>query len=309
MQRDLAYACYPQDVRDMASSILDTEPGKVQNGASDDYQYACRAIMRAKIESARVLSSKLSGDYTSVAPKDILFAGMVSTGLPPLPGTKAVLVSSGLTFQEAIDRYLAQKTPAWAMKTVQSVTYALKAAAELYGPDKALAKYLATDKRLFRDTLAKLPPHQEKMAKHANLTMLQAAEANENGPFLSTKTQKKNLDFLGAFLIWATNEEYLEKPPGTGIKTAPAKTQGNAAEREPYTASDLKKIFASPIFAGSKSSTRRAEPGNFIAKDGYYWVPLIGLYTGMRLGEIIQLRSCDVEAIDGIALFKVQMDA
>ncbi len=117
--------------------------------------------MRAEIEAFRILGAKLSGDYASVAPKDALFEGMAATGLTPLPGEKPAVSPSTMSFREVVDMYLAQRTPAWALKSVQATTYALKVAAELYGPDKALSLYTAADKKLFRDTFAKLPPHHD----------------------------------------------------------------------------------------------------------------------------------------------------
>ena len=37
-----------------------------------------------------------------------------------------------------------------------------------------------------------------------------------------------------------------------------------------------------------------------IIKDARFWLPLIALFTGMRLGEIIQLRCGDVRQVDGV---------
>ena len=180
MRTDLSYACFPQDVRDLAREMVHAQ--SVEHGyiETDAFRYACRVIMRAKIESDRVLAAKFSGDYVSVAPKDILFDGMVTTGLPPIPGEKAEPVHAMLSFAEVVDLYLAQKTPSWAAKTIQAVTYALKIASELYGPNKPMSLYGTSDKKLLRDTLAKLPPQQTKAAKFANLTALAAAAAKEH---------------------------------------------------------------------------------------------------------------------------------
>ncbi len=39
-----------------------------------------------------------------------------------------------------------------------------------------------------------------------------------------------------------------------------------------------------------------------------YWVPLIGLYSGMRLGEICGLHVADIKQVDGIWCFDVNED-
>ena len=53
-------------------------------------------------------------------------------------------------------------------------------------------------------------------------------------------------------------------------------------------------MFTSPLFTGSASQHRRFEPGDRIVKDAKFWIPLIAFYSGMRLGEIVQLHLNDV---------------
>jgi integrase len=57
----------------------------------------------------------------------------------------------------------------------------------------------------------------------------------------------------------------------------------------------LKAIFNAPIYKGCKSSRGWKHSGSEILVDsGRYWVPLISLFSGARLGEIVQLRIADV---------------
>ena len=43
-----------------------------------------------------------------------------------------------------------------------------------------------------------------------------------------------------------------------------------------------------------KSVKRRFEPGDVRCKDAYFWLPILGYYTGARLGELVQLHLDDV---------------
>ena len=62
----------------------------------------------------------------------------------------------------------------------------------------------------------------------------------------------------------------------------------------------LRRIFTSSLFSGCSSKNRRSTPGQFLFKDGWYWVPIIALYTGMRLSEVVQLATEDVRHEHGI---------
>ena len=65
-------------------------------------------------------------------------------------------------------------------------------------------------------------------------------------------------------------------------------------------------MFAAPIYTGCRSERHWQQPGNVVLRQSAkYWVPLIALFSGMRLGEIIQLQVADVKRFDGIEYFDV----
>ncbi|WFU41779.1 site-specific integrase [Bradyrhizobium sp. CB82] len=76
--------------------------------------------------------------------------------------------------------------------------------------------------------------------------------------------------------------------------------------REPYSADQLAKIFGSPLYTGHRSDDCRYKPGSLRVRDGYFWVPLIALFCGMRLGEVVQLLKSDVKQENGIWYFDVR---
>jgi integrase len=72
--------------------------------------------------------------------------------------------------------------------------------------------------------------------------------------------------------------------------------------RLPFNLDQLNRIFHAPLYGGSASSA------DITHREGQFWVPLIGLWTGMRLGEIVPLRTDDIELIDDVAVIHVRID-
>lgn len=135
------------------------------------------------------------------------------------------------------------------------------------------------------------------------MTVLEAAEAADPEDKLAPKTADKYLKTMKSFLNWCVEEEHLKSVPGAKVKIAYNSAPQEA--RYPFTKKQLETLLASPVYTGSKSLTRRKQPGDIIIKDGMYWIPLIGLFTGMRLGEIVQMHCADVKEEDGVWFFDV----
>ena len=73
-----------------------------------------------------------------------------------------------------------------------------------------------------------------------------------------------------------------------------------------FSPQQLKLIFNAPLFTGCEDGDRGyAKVGSARPQNARYWVPLIGLHTGMRLNEICQLDTTDVRVVDGVACFCV----
>src|SRR6185312_3760361 len=118
-------------------------------------------------------------------------------------------------------------------------------------------------------------------------------------------TQDKYLVMLKQLLIWAANEGYIEKVPGRGVTVAGVGKTNPAEQRNPYSAEQLVAIFKSPLYTGHRSERTRHQAGKLVLRDGKFWVPLVALFSGMRVGEIIQLSRTDVRESDGVVYFDV----
>ena len=111
-------------------------------------------------------------------------------------------------------------------------------------------------------------------------------------------TATEYFDRFRAVLDHACILGYLNSNPAASIKirkvTGRSGTGGALeASRKPFTDQDLINIFNGYIYHGDYDIGRRK------LLDAHFWVPIIALYTGMRLGEICQLQVTDIH-LEGI---------
>jgi len=106
------------------------------------------------------------------------------------------------------------------------------------------------------------------------------------------KTARDRLIAIKSLLKYACRElEWTPRHTWEGLDIK-AKTTN---KRRPIQDTELVKLFGSEVHTAYKLP-RDAKAGH----DAAYWVPLLGLYTGARLGELCQLTPADVQTVEGI---------
>jgi integrase len=128
------------------------------------------------------------------------------------------------------------------------------------------------------------------------------ANQTEGKPAISGKTINKYLSALGAFCQWLLANDFIQEDVMRGMYLNIDKSE---KKRFPYTAEQLTTIFSSPLFTGCVGEGREHEPGDLRIRDWRFWLPLIGLYSGARLGEIAQLLTADLRQIHGQWVFHI----
>ena len=83
----------------------------------------------------------------------------------------------------------------------------------------------------------------------------------------------------------------LPRVKGPGVSSVEARRRPLPVFREA-----TKNALRSPVYTGCKSASRRSAKGQHVIRDGKFWIPLIALYSGMRLGEIVQLLVGDIKS-------------
>jgi len=111
---------------------------------------------------------------------------------------------------------------------------------------------------------------------------------------------------MSSFLNWAVNEELITRNPARGPRLPDPINKRD--KRLPFSSDQLQAIFNAPLFRGCVDGGRGYNKvGDRRPRNARFWVPLIALFTGARLGEICQLDTTDVRTVDGVDCIVVSL--
>ncbi|WP_157961391.1 site-specific integrase [Microvirga flavescens] len=302
LRQDLSARRFSPSLRGEAMEALATQGLPTELAKGEGFDQLCAAILRAQIENYRIYAAKLFGQYDQSAPLDPLFAGVHALGPPPIAEDQ----TPSRTLKLVIERYCEIRRSDWVLKTFNENLRVLRLFMALSGKDRPIVSIQDDDVRDFRDALLRLPSNYMKRQGGTDLDIREVLKTADGKAPLAKKTATKYRSNLTTFLRWCVDEGYLTKEPGAKIKTPQISAQEAMQARESFSTEQLSSLFSSPLYRGCKSETRRSAPGHLILRDGKFWIPLVALYSGMRLGEIVQLLVSDIKVDDDIAYFDVR---
>lgn len=277
-----------------------------------DWSQLRDGILRAHIESTRIVVARLAGQFGQTAPVDPLFLDMTGQEAATVGTQTASVIAAGTqtdptTLRDAADKYIKLKTEsgAWVKKTRLDGLRVLSLFCQLTGETVPINSLTKVHLRDFRDVLLKVPANYTKSKANEGKTLGEVVENAGGADPLSRTTADKYLQFLRAFITWCVDEGYLDAAPGGKI-SIPGGSKAKAKDaRDPFTIEQLRRLFNSPAYTGHQSAAKRSTPGSTIVRDGKYWVPLLALFSGMRMGEIVQLTVSDVKQDADIWYFDI----
>lgn len=167
-----------------------------------------------------------------------------------------------------------------------------------------------TDATAFRAALYKLPKSWGKSPADRNAAreeiMARAASLPPEKVGLAVGTINRHLEHLGQIIEWASDEGI-----SVDVKLKPEKLRRkdnvrDCDKKEAFTEAQLRTMFKSPVWTGSDSERSQSDPGAKIYRNGTYWAPLLGAFTGARREEIAGFAPTDIVEIDGIACLNIE---
>ena len=244
----------------------------------------------------------LSVDPTLLRPCEDDLASAASDGEARALDSRA---GEALSLASAYIRYLHDPTHHWSASTRQAYETTRKFAIGVLGEDIPVAMLARSHCRDYLEVLRHMPRHAAR--RFPKLTLREASDhARERGDIelVSAANANAHLANFSSFLNWAVNEELLERNPMRGLRLPDEVSKRD--KRHPFSAKQLQTIFNAPLYRGCLDGERGyAKPGAQRPRNARFWVPLIALYTGMRLNEICQLDTLDIREIDSIPCITV----
>ena len=241
------------------------------------------------------------------------FDGIVERQSAVEDPTAATTPAAGQLMSQLVDKYLddTAREREWPSKTMLRKRGEFREFLEIAG-DKQINAYRKVDGVAFKDVQLTLPIYRQK-SPFKGLTLVAASKMSselraggEHVDLLNPITINDKIGTVSLFFEWAKARDSSVVNPLTGLLIPRAKSKRKGKKRHPWSTDELNQMFLAPVYTGCRSERHWQHSGNVVLKNtAKYWVPLIALFSGMRLGEIIQIQVADVKRLDGINYFDV----
>jgi integrase len=196
----------------------------------------------------------------------------------PKPSRKLAV---GLTLDALFERWKRERKPA--PRSAVECEFTVRRFRELHGL-LPIADITRKHVGAFRDALLQFPIRMSNEEARLSFPEILRRYEDLDVPRSSSASASKRLTFLSTLFRLAVDAGDLQENPAAGIRIAEVERK----QRYPFSASDLTAIFSRPLFVAG------GERGSL------YWLMLLGLFTGARLGELLQLGPADIKVSNGI---------
>lgn len=285
-----------------ANKILDESAIDKQTLNSERTKYFYSLIRQARLEQT-FESFERFGEFFQRKSSSLF------TNTQALAWTEEPIPSNAVTLETLLQRFRsAKRSDGLTEKSLAGYKLTFDFVVELFGKQKPIKSLTPADCREFRDKLGQLPSNAKK--KYPHLSLMQAIEkrAKDNAETLSITSVNGHMKNLSSIFNFSVRERLLDSNPASHVPLLKAK-RSNSKKRVPFTYEELQNVFSTPIYSGCKDDEHGYSIiGTNKPRRHRFWVPLIALYTGMRLNEICQLFVNDIDVVEGIQVIHVRID-
>jgi integrase len=210
-----------------------------------------------------------------------------------------------MTLRQLYDLYMTDPTTDWSPRTRLAYETTRKLVLGILGEDTPVRSITRAQCREMIETLRGQPRNARKL--YPGLSPVEiAAKAREQGrtDLMSASNLNTYLNKLGGVFNFAVREELMDRNPSRGLRVPDPTLRRD--KRLPFSTAQLQAIFAAPLFTGCRDDGHGyAVPGDQRPRNARFWLPLIGLFCGLRQNEACQLDVSDVRKIDDVHCFVV----
>lgn len=212
-----------------------------------------------------------------------------STQAPQVSSWEVVSASTeSFSLSTMATLYINDKQQGWSIKTKMENEASFRLLLDILGDIHIQSIDRDTARRL-RDTLCILPANLYKLFPNMTIPQVIASMKSSGGSPMSITSANKYLSRFTSLMSHCIKEGKLTVNPSEGLMLKQKRRPDE--ERKAYSCDDLKMLM---------DNLPQEED-----KPERYWIPLIAMYSGLRLDEICQLYTEDVKELDGVWCFDV----
>lgn len=273
--------------------------------ASDVYNGFVKDLAQATIDAVGVFNRRNEGELDA-GPRSVVVQDARSAAKGKAKPGEAIL--------DLFERYANQLLTAKKKRPagIDQDRMVISQFADFVGRDRAVAAIGYEQAKEFVDALEKLPAGYKKKSAYRGLSIRQAIEKGQHigDKPLKVVTQQRYISTLSPFFAWLKSEKggrRIEQNPFDGLHKDTANLK-RANARPPFTAEHITRLIGSPLFTGFLADGKEHLPGNKHADDWRFWIPMVCLFTGARIGEVAQLHVDDVYRDQGVWCVELRHD-
>ena len=217
---------------------------------------------------------------------------------PELPDVATDTPASGESLLAALEGW--KKAKRRSPATLREFAYAVRRFVELHA-DLPIARITRRHVREFREALQETPKRRKGALINATLPeLLKWSRDNPEADKVSPATINKLLGGVQAVAVWGRDNGLIPDEVPWADPFSNMRLEEELPTRAPWQTDELKRLFGSPVF------TQRERPAGGRG-EAAFCLPLLGLFTGARLGELAPLTTADVatDASTGIATITI----
>ena len=160
--------------------------------------------------------------------------------------------------------------------------------------------------RTYITTQIQLPPQRNKNPIYRDLSVSKILKMKDVKP-QSRQNVNKYLTRLSTMMNFGSGQGYFSENFILGMKLPVSKK--DSKKREPFTDEDLVKILSPKKYLDYTidfgKTTKSDKPDVVKLQNPFYWSFLIGIFSGMRTNEILQMNIVDIIQDDKVWMFRV----
>ena len=147
--------------------------------------------------------------------------------------------------------------------------------------------------RNYKETLPKIPKNLNSTPELKNKSITEIITSSV-GERISQRTMMNILTNTRAFITFLYTDQYTSNNYSDILKNVCRSRELASSARAVFTTSNMNKMFRMLEYSDAG-----------VIRPDRFWVPIIALFSGMRLNEISQLNVSDISSVDDVLVFDV----